>query len=58
MVFTKSYMVYLPEGYDGLLFVAEPEAKTYEDHMKWSDPTAEYYLTEENSVDLLFSVCD
>ena len=41
MVYTVSYMVYLPEGYDGLLFVAEPEAKTYEDHMKWSDPTAE-----------------
>lgn len=58
MVFTKSYMVYLPEGYDGLLFVAELEAKTYEDHMKWSDPTAEYYLTEENAVDLFFSVCD
>ena len=35
MVYTVSYMVYLPEGYDGLLFVAEPEAKTYEDHMKW-----------------------
>lgn len=58
MVYTVSYMVYLPEGYDGLLFVAEPEAKTYEDHMKWSDPTAEYYLTEENAVDLFFSVCD
>ena len=57
MVYTVSYMVYLPEGYDGLLFVAEPEAKTYEDHMKWSDPTAEYYLTEEDAVDLFFSVC-
>lgn len=58
MVYTVSYMVYLPEGYDGLLFVAEPEAKTYEDHMKWSDPTAEYYLTEENAVDLFFRICD
>ena len=58
MVYTVSYMVYLPEGYDGLLFVAEPEKKTYEDHMKWSDPTAEYYLTEEDAVDLFFSVCD
>ena len=58
MVYTASYLVYLPEGYDGLLFVAEPEAKTYEEHMKWSDPTADYYLTEENSVDLFFSVCD
>ena len=58
MVYTVSYMVYLPEGYDGLLFVAEPEAKTYEDHMKWSDPTAEYYLTEEDAVDLFFRICD
>lgn len=58
MVYTASYMVYLPEGYDGLLFAAEPEAKTYEEHMKWSDPTADYYLTEENSVDLFFSICD
>lgn len=58
MVYTVSYMVYLPEGYDGILFVAEPEAKTYEEHMKWSDPTAAYYLTEENSVDLFFSICD
>ena len=58
MVYTASYMVYLPEGYDGLLFAAEPEAKTYEDHMKWSDPTADYYLTEEDSVDLFFNVCD
>lgn len=58
MVYTVSYMVYLPEGYDGLLFVAEPEKKTYEDHMKWSDPTAEYYLTEEDAVDLFFRICD
>lgn len=58
MVYTVSYMVYLPEGYDGLLFVAEPETKTYEEHMKWSDPTAEYYLTEENAVDLFFRICD
>ena len=58
MVYTVSYVAYLPEGYDGLLFVAEPEAKTYEDHMKWSDPTADYYLTEENSMDLFFSICD
>lgn len=58
MVYTASYLVYLPEGYDGLLFVAEPEANTYEEHMKWSDPAADYYLTEENSVDLFFNVCD
>ena len=58
MVYTVSYMVYLPEGYDGLLFVAEPEAMTYEEHMEWSDPTADYYLTEENSMDLFFSICD
>ena len=58
MVYTASYLVYLPEGYDGLLFAAEPEANTYEEHMKWSDPTADYYLTEENSMDLFFSICD
>ena len=58
MVYTASYLVYLPEGYDGLLFVAEPEAMTYEEHMEWSDPTADYYLTEENSMDLFFSICD
>ena len=34
MVFTKSYMVYLPEGYDGLVFAAELEEDNYEDFMK------------------------
>ena len=34
MVFTKSYMVYLPEGYDGLVFAAELEEDNYKDCAK------------------------
>ena len=49
MVFTKSYMVYLPEGYDGLAFAAELEEDNYEDFMKrkrQSDPMAESYIMD------------
>lgn len=49
MVFTKSYMVYLPEGYDGLVFAAELEEDNYEDFMKrkqQSDPMAESYIMD------------
>lgn len=33
-VLTKSYVVYLPEGYDGLIFAAEPEPNNYKDLLK------------------------
>ena len=49
MVFTKSYMVYLPEGYDGLVFAAELEEDNYEDFMKrkqQSNPMAESYIMD------------
>lgn len=52
MVFTKSYMVYLPEGYDGLVFAAELEEDNYEDFMKrkqQSDPMAESYIMDGDS---------
>ena len=34
-VLTKSYVVYLPEGYDGLVFVAEPIQDNYKDQAKY-----------------------
>ena len=52
MVFTKSYMVYLPEGYDGLVFAAELEEDNYEDFMKrkqQSDPMAEIIACGEGT---------
>ena len=65
MVFTKSYMVYLPEGYDGLVFAAELEEDNYEDFMKrkqQSDPMAESYIMdgdlEEPYNYLFFRICD
>ena len=42
-------MVYLPEGYDGLVFAAELEEDNYEDFMKrkqQSDPMAESYIMD------------
>lgn len=33
-VLTKSYAVYLPEGYDGLVFAAEPQPDNYRDTAK------------------------
>ena len=33
-VLTKSYVVYLPEGYDGLVFAAEPQPDNYRDSGK------------------------
>lgn len=65
MVFTKSYMVYLPEGYDGLVFSAELEEDNYEDFMKrkqQSDPMAESYIMDGDSEKpynyLFFRICD
>ena len=31
MVLTKSYMVYLPDDYDGLVFAAMPQLDNYKD---------------------------
>ncbi|MGN1082549.1 MAG: hypothetical protein ACI4SJ_03305 [Candidatus Avispirillum sp.] len=33
-VLTKSYVAYLPEGYDGLIFAAEPQTDNYKDCAK------------------------
>ena len=65
MVFPKSYMVYLPEGHDGLVFAAELEEDNYEDFMKrkqQSDPMAESYIMDGDSEEpynyLFFRICD
>lgn len=34
MVFTKSYVVYMPEDYDGLVLAAEPQPDNYRDTVK------------------------
>lgn len=36
-IMTKSYVVYLPEDYDGLVFAVHPEADTYEGHAKYQE---------------------
>ena len=34
MVFTKSYVIYMPEDYDGLIFAAEAQPDNYRDSAK------------------------
>lgn len=64
MVFTKSYIVYLPEDYDGLVFAAEAQTDNYKDYAKRSqlDSIApEAGIMDIDTVDpysaLLFSIC-
>lgn len=63
-VFTKSYIVYLPEGYDGLVFAAEPQQDNYRDCAKFAQLDSispEACIMDIDMVDtagtLFFSVC-
>ena len=53
MVFTKSYMVYLPEGYDGLVFAAELEEDNYKDCAKMMQ--LDSILPEASIMDIVFA---
>ena len=64
MVYTKSYMVYLPEGYDGLIFTATTVADNYVDCVKQKqqeDTMVERYIMDGNPTApynyLYFGVC-
>ena len=63
-VLTKSYIVYLPEGYDGLVFAAEPQQDNYRDCAKSAQLDSispEALIMDIDLVDtdntLFFSVC-
>lgn len=63
-VFTKSYIVYLPEGYNGLIFAAEPQQDNYRDCAKFAQLDSispEASIMDIDMVDtdntLFFSVC-
>ncbi len=64
MVLTKSYMVYLPEGYDSLVFAAEAQPDNYKDcakRMQLDSIAPEASIMDIDTVDpysaLYFSVC-
>lgn len=64
MVFTKSYVVYMPEDYDGLVLAAEPQPDNYRDtakRMQLDSISPEGLITELDTLDpyacLYFSVC-
>ena len=64
-VLTKSYVAYLPEGYDGLVFAAEPLQDNYEDYakaMQLDSISPEASIMDIDLVDpegcLFFSICD
>ena len=62
-VLTMSYVVYMPEGYDGLIFVTEPEPVNHSDYEKGQQlVTAAATIMEVETLDpygcLFFSVCD
>lgn len=64
MVFTKSYVVYMPEDYDGLVLAAEPQPDNYRDtakRMQLDSISPEGLTTELDTLDpyacLYFSVC-
>ena len=63
-IMTKSYVVYLPEDYDGLVFAAHPEADNYEGHAKYQELDSLYPDACILDIDLLdpysslyFSIC-
>ena len=63
-VFTKSYVVYMPEDYDGLVLAAEPQPDNYRDtakRMQLDSISPEGLITELDTLDpyacLYFSVC-
>ena len=64
MVFTKSYVVYMPEDYDGLVLTAEPQPDNYRDtakRMQLDSISPEGLITELDTLDpyacLYFGVC-
>lgn len=64
MVFTKSYIVYLPEGYDGLVFAAEAQPDNYRDsakRMQLDSISPEASIMDIDTIDphssLYFSIC-
>lgn len=64
-VLTKSYMVYLPEDYDGLVFAAEPEPDNYWDcamRLQLENLYPEALFMDISVADpygsLFFSICD
>ena len=64
MVLTKSYVVYMPEDYDGLVLAAEPQPDNYRDtakRMQLDSISPEGCITELDTLDpyacLYFSVC-
>ena len=63
-VLTKSYAVYLPEDYDGLVFAAEAQPDNYKDsakRMQLDSISPEAALMDIDTVDpyrsLYFSLC-
>ena len=64
-VLTKSYVAYLPEGYDGLIMGALPRQDNYEDYMKMKQMDGITPGTSIMDIDLIdpygclfFNVCD
>lgn len=64
MVLTKSYIVYLPEGYDGIIFAAEVQPDNYKDcakRMQLDSISPEASIMNLDTVDpysaLYFSIC-
>ena len=64
MVLTKSYMVYLPDDYDGLVFAAMPQLDNYKDcarRMQLDSIAPEASIMDIDLVDpyntLFFSIC-
>lgn len=64
MVLTKSYIVYLPEGYDSLIFAAEAQPDNYKDcakRMQLDSISPEASIMDLDTVDpysaLYFSIC-
>lgn len=65
MILTKSYVVYMPEDYNGLIFAAEAQSDNYKDSAKQAqlDSIApEACITDIGLIDpytsLYFAVCD
>lgn len=64
MVFTKSYIVYIPEDYDGLVFAAEAQTDNYKDcakRMQLDSISPEEHMLDIDTIDpyssLYFNVC-
>ena len=64
-ILTKSYVAYLPEGYDGLIFAAEPKPDNFSDNEKLAQLDSISPEAAIMDIDLLdpygrlfFSICD